>query len=213
MNVVPPWCPSEANSYLGPGRGLPQPGRGFSPGILPTGAGARRSGGDSDGLAPYISTNGEPAGSTPVAGAPASTRTMDIISAQRRSANMARIRGRDTAPELMVRRLVHRLGYRFRLHRRDLPGTPDLVFPGRGKVVFVHGCFWHRHESCRFAYEPKSNIEFWRRKFAANQERDARVRGELERMNWQVLTIWECQTADLDALRDVITEFLSHGDR
>lgn len=138
---------------------------------------------------------------------------MDTISTERRSANMARIRGRDTAPELRVRRLVHGLGHRFRLHRRDLPGTPDLVFPGRRKVLFVHGCFWHRHDRCRFAYEPKSNTEFWRKKFAANKERDARVKGELERMNWQVLTVWECQTADVDKLRDVITEFLSHGDR
>lgn len=126
---------------------------------------------------------------------------------------MGRIRGRDTTPELLVRRLAHSLGYRFRLHRRDLPGTPDLVFPGQRKVVFVHGCFWHRHAGCRFAYEPKSNIEFWQRKFASNKERDVRVRGELKLMDWQVLTVWECQTRDLDKLRAVITDFLSHGNR
>ncbi len=112
---------------------------------------------------------------------------MDLISPQRRSANMARIRGRDTTPELAVRRLTHSLGYRFRLHRRDLPGTPDLVFPARRKVVFVHGCFWHRHPGCRFAYEPRSNVEFWRAKFAANIARDARTRGELDVVSKKVV--------------------------
>ena len=133
---------------------------------------------------------------------------MDLISPERRSANMAQIRGRDSKTEVAVRRLVHRLGYRFRLHRRDLPGTPDLVFPARRKVVFVHGCFWHRHPGCRFAYEPKSNVEFWRTKFATNTQRDARVERELEQMAWDVLTVWECETANDGVLTAVLRRFL-----
>lgn len=109
---------------------------------------------------------------------------------------MSRIRGRDTGPEMTVRRAAHRLGHRYRLHRRDLPGTPDLVFPRQRKVLFVHGCFWHRHSRCRFAYEPKSNVEFWRLKFASNVQRDERVRQELERVGWRVLTLWECEVKD-----------------
>jgi DNA mismatch endonuclease (patch repair protein) len=136
---------------------------------------------------------------------------VDLITPSQRSANMARIRGRDTGPELAVRRIAHNLGYRFRLHRRDLPGTPDLVFPARHKVVFVHGCFWHRHSGCRFAYEPKSNVEFWNAKFAANIARDARVQGELERMGWSVLTIWECDTAKPDLVVEILKEHLGHA--
>lgn len=138
---------------------------------------------------------------------------MDIVSAQRRSAMMAGIRGRDTKPELAVRRLAHRLGYRFRLHRRDLPGTPDLVFPGRRKVVFVHGCFWHRHPGCRFAYEPKSNIGRWCAKFEANVARDARARIALGELGWEVLTIWECEVADPERLTDTLTGFLDDAER
>lgn len=133
---------------------------------------------------------------------------MDIVSPERRSAMMAGIRGKDTKPELVVRRLAHHLGYRFRLHRRDLPGTPDLVFPGRRKLVFVHGCFWHRHPGCRFAYQPKSNVESWRAKFDTNVTRDARVRRELDKMGWDVLTIWECETTDVEMLANKLTNFL-----
>lgn len=136
---------------------------------------------------------------------------MDIVSPQRRSEMMSGIRGRDTKPEIAVRRLAHRLGYRFRLHRRDLPGTPDLVFPGRKKVIFVHGCFWHRHPGCRFAYQPKSNVGKWQAKFEANVARDARVREELARIGWDVLTIWECETADLDMLTNKLATFLDDG--
>lgn len=125
---------------------------------------------------------------------------MDIVSRAHRSEIMSRIRGRNTKPELVVRRTAHRLGYRFRLHRRDLPGSPDLVFPRPKKVIFVHGCFWHRHDGCRLAYEPKSNVEFWQKKFKSNIERDIRVKGELERMGWDVLTIWECETVDNNLL-------------
>lgn len=133
---------------------------------------------------------------------------MDTISPQRRSAVMARIKGRDTSPELAVRRLVHSMGYRYRLHRRDLPGTPDLVFPARNKVIFVHGCFWHRHPGCRLAYSPKSNEAFWNRKFAGNVARDVRVEEELVDLGWKTLTIWECEIDRLSNLKPRIRKFL-----
>lgn len=105
---------------------------------------------------------------------------MDIVSRQQRSKMMSRIRGKGTKPEMVVRRMAHGLGYRFRLHRRDLPGSPDLVFPRLKLVIFVSGCFWHRHEDCRYAYMPKSNVDFWSRKFENNVIRDRKVMGELE---------------------------------
>lgn len=123
---------------------------------------------------------------------------MDIIDKQARSSLMGRIRGKDTKPEMAVRRLAHRLGFRFRLHRRDLPGSPDLVFPGPQKVVFVHGCFWHRHPGCRLAYEPKSNKAFWRKKFAANVTRDEKALADLKAQGWNPLVIWECEAKDAE---------------
>src|SRR5690606_22283718 len=115
---------------------------------------------------------------------------MDALSAAQRSELMSRVRSRDTRPELRVRRLTHRLGYRYRLHRRDLPGSPDLVFPGRRSVVFVHGCFWHRHPGCRNTRTPKSRVEFWTRKFADNVARDERNQAELRALGWRHLVIW-----------------------
>ena len=120
----------------------------------------------------------------------------DIVDSKRRSAMMACIGGRDTAPELAVRRIAHRMGLRFRLHRKDIPGCPDLVFPKHRLVVFVHGCFWHRHQECKYAYTPKSRIEFWAKKFASNVARDARQEAALKALGWQVLVIWECETKD-----------------
>jgi DNA mismatch endonuclease (patch repair protein) len=110
----------------------------------------------------------------------------------KRSAMMARIGQRDTQPELAVRRSLHKFGYRFRLHRRDLPGRPDIVLPRHKMVVFVHGCFWHRHSGCKFAYSPKSRIEFWNKKFATNVSRDDRVQRELEKAGWRIslLIFW-----------------------
>lgn len=125
---------------------------------------------------------------------------MDILAPEQRSVLMSRIRGKDTKPELAVRRIAHRLGFRFRVHRRDLPGTPDLVFPRLRKVVFVHGCYWHRHPGCRYAYSPKSNVSFWQAKFDANITRDRLVLDELTKLGWQVLTIWECEVKDEDKL-------------
>jgi DNA mismatch endonuclease, patch repair protein len=130
-----------------------------------------------------------------------------VVSPQR-SALMARVRGKDTAPELAVRKAAHALGCRFRLHRRSLPGTPDLVFPGRRKVVFVHGCFWHRHENCRRCTTPKSRAEFWLEKFSTNKARDARNMRALVALGWEVLTIWECETFDRGALDLRLEAFL-----
>ena len=120
----------------------------------------------------------------------------DIVDSKRRSAMMARVRGRDTAPELAVRRIAHRMGLRFRLHRKDLPGRPDLVFPKHRLAVFVHGCFWHRHKDCRHASTPKTRVAFWDGKFAANVARDARQEAALTRIGWRVLVIWQCETKD-----------------
>lgn len=133
---------------------------------------------------------------------------MDKISPARRSANMSAIRSSDTKPELLVRKLAHRCGYRFRLHRKDLPGKPDLVFPARKAVIFVHGCFWHMH-GCPSVRVPKSNADYWRPKLERNQRRDAESISALQSQGWKVLTIWECETSDLSALERTIRDFLS----
>lgn len=125
----------------------------------------------------------------------------DIVTPARRSEIMSRIRGKGTKPEMLVRSTAHRLGFRFRLHVKKLPGSPDLVFPGRKTALFVHGCFWHRHQGCPYCYVPKSNIQFWREKFKKNVVRDKRVHSGLEEMGWRVAVIWECETADSDGLR------------
>lgn len=132
----------------------------------------------------------------------------DRLSPAQRSANMRRIKGRDTAPELLVRRLAHAMGYRYRLHRKDLPGKPDLVFGPRRKVIFVHGCFWHQHETCRAGRIPASNTGYWAPKLRRNTKRDAMARSPLEARGWKVLTIWDCETGDEPALRGRLSEFL-----
>lgn len=119
---------------------------------------------------------------------------MDTLSPEDRSNLMGRIRGKNTKPEMVVRRLVHRMGYRYRLHRKDLPGRPDLVFAARRKVIFVHGCFWHQHEGCRLAYKPKTRVAFWHTKLEANRARDTRNQHDLRAAGWDVLVIWECET-------------------
>lgn len=120
---------------------------------------------------------------------------------------MAAIRGRDTKPELRLRRLLHGLGYRFRLQRRDLPGRPDIVFPGRRKAIFVHGCFWHRH-GCRNSVLPKARADWWAEKLGRNAERDRAVVASLEAMGWSVLTVWECETRDAAQVSESIQRFL-----
>jgi DNA mismatch endonuclease (patch repair protein) len=136
----------------------------------------------------------------------------DIVPPHKRSEMMSGIRGRDTKPELEVRRYLHALGLRYRLHVADLPGRPDIVFPRHGAVVFVHGCFWHRHPGCRFAYQPKSNEEFWTSKFAKNIERDKRDALALTAMGWRVFVAWECETDDL-RLADLSEQIRAVTDR
>ena len=138
----------------------------------------------------------------------------DIISKERRSWNMGRIRGRDTGPEMRVRSLLHGLGYRFRLHDKSLPGRPDIVLRRYHTVVFVHGCFWHRHAGCRYAYSPKSRTDFWEEKFARNVVRDQDVQSSLSTAGWRVVIIWECETQDLAVLahrwKDLLADPLAH---
>jgi len=121
---------------------------------------------------------------------------------------MSRIRSKDTQPELRVRKLAHALGYRFRLHRRDLPGTPDLVFPSRGKVIFVHGCFWHAHANCKTAKRPTSHRAYWDAKFKRNRDRDAANRKALSQLGWKSLVIWECETKKVHQLEHYLARFL-----
>ena len=133
----------------------------------------------------------------------------EIVSSVR-SRNMAAIRGKDTAPELAVRRILHAMGLRFRLHRKDLPGRPDIVLPKHRTVVFVHGCFWHRHKGCRYTTTPKTRQEFWQTKFAANVERDRRNRTDLQQLGWRVIVVWECELRNSRYLRErLINIFLT----
>lgn len=133
---------------------------------------------------------------------------MDKLSKERRSALMAKVRGANTAPELVVRRILWRLGYRFRLHVRKLPGSPDIVLPRYRTAIFVHGCFWHRHPGCAKATTPKSRVEFWSSKFSANVERDDRNRRDLLARGWKVATIWECETRDETTLKAQLGDIL-----
>jgi DNA mismatch endonuclease (patch repair protein) len=127
---------------------------------------------------------------------------VDRLTPQRRSWLMSRVRGKNTTPELRVRRLAHSLGLRFRLHRRDLPGCPDIVLPRRRVALFVHGCFWHRHPGCPKNSPPSS--PFWANKFASNVVRDARVAAQLKTLGWIVVVIWECETRDSKKLLEII---------
>lgn len=115
---------------------------------------------------------------------------------------MQAVSRQNTTPELAVRKVLHSLGFRFRLHRKDLPGTPDIVMTKYRTAIFVHGCFWHRHAGCRLSTTPKTRQDYWLPKFAKNIERDARKLRELEAMGWKVLVLWECETRHLDALRN-----------
>lgn len=121
---------------------------------------------------------------------------------------MRAVKGADTAPELAVRRQVHGMGYRFRLHRKELPGKPDLTFPRLRKVVFVHGCFWHGHDCARGARVPVQNREYWTRKVARNMERDRKTQAALESLGWKSLVVWECEIKDQDRMRRVLRRFL-----
>lgn len=129
-----------------------------------------------------------------------------------RSEIMRRVRSKDTTPELIVRRLIFSLGHRYRLHRSDLPGKPDIVFPSSKKIIFVHGCFWHGHTCKRGARIPKHNREYWEHKISRNIERDKKHLAELKDLGWEVLIVWECETKNLKNLEGKIVEFLSKKD-
>jgi DNA mismatch endonuclease (patch repair protein) len=137
----------------------------------------------------------------------------DTLTPAERSLRMGRIRGKDTSPELAVRRIVHRLGFRFRLHRKDLPGRPDLVFPRLHSVIFVHGCFWHRHPdpNCRLARLPKSRLDFWEPKLTANQRRDLCNQDALGADGWRVLVVWECELKHKEQLENALKDFLEQS--
>ncbi|MFZ1963062.1 MAG: DNA mismatch endonuclease Vsr [Roseiarcus sp.] len=135
---------------------------------------------------------------------------MDTLTPVERSERMSRVRAKDTSPELAVRSTIHRLGYRYRLHARTLPGHPDLVFAMRRKVVFVHGCFWHRHENCKLARLPKSRLDFWIPKLEANRERDLRNQAALKTAGWDCLVVWECELGDRPALERKLKSYLGH---
>lgn len=137
----------------------------------------------------------------------------DVFTTEKRSWIMSRIKGRDSKPEILVRSIVFRMGYRFRLHRRDLPGTPDIVLPRHGKVIFVHGCFWHGHNRCRKSKRPTTNETFWNKKLDNNVKRDKRYRRELRRIGWKVLVIWECETREPDRLLKRLGRFLHDGSK
>ena len=133
---------------------------------------------------------------------------VDTLTPAQRSERMARVRSKDTVPELKVRRLAHGLGYRYRKHRRDLPGRPDMAFISRRKVVFVHGCFWHRHDCPMGRRLPKSRQQFWFSKLERNRERDAEILEQLRNAGWDTLIIWECETRDVSVLVDRLKGFL-----
>ena len=130
------------------------------------------------------------------------------MTSQERSRNMAAIKSKNTKPEIAVRKNLHALGYRFRLHRKDLPGKPDIVLPKYKTVIFVNGCFWHQHKGCKYSRLPKTNIDFWKRKLEGNTQRDKLKQSKLKDMGWKVINIWECQTKEIDDIRNLIKENL-----
>jgi DNA mismatch endonuclease, patch repair protein len=136
-----------------------------------------------------------------------SVQMPDTVSKKKRSAMMAAVRQKNTNPEILLRKELFRAGLRYRIHRRDLPGTPDIVFPRERTAVFVHGCFWHRHQGCRRTTSPKTRAEFWMEKFSRNVERDKRVQAALKTKGWKVAIVWECQLLASDGARDIAANF------
>ena len=128
---------------------------------------------------------------------------------ERRSRNMSAIKSKNTRPEIKVRKVLHSMGYRFRLHSKDLPGSPDIVLPKYKTVIFVHGCFWHRHENCKYASTPKTRKEFWNKKFEENIKRDSEIQDKIKNLNWRSVVIWECETKNMEDLRDKIIDVFS----
>lgn len=135
---------------------------------------------------------------------------MDKLTPEHRGLLMSRVKSKNTAPEMAVRHLVFGMGYRYRLHDKRLPGRPDLVFPGRRKVVFVNGCFWHGHEGCRYARLPKTRVDFWREKIEKNRVRDRTNVALLEANGWKVLAVWQCELKIIEALANKLYEFIEH---
>ncbi len=133
---------------------------------------------------------------------------MDLLTKEKRSWNMSRIKGKDTKPEKAVRSILHKNGFRFRLNRKDLPGKPDIVLPKYKTVILVHGCFWHRHPQCKFAYNPKSRVTFWQNKFNKTVERDKFVKKELRKAEWKVIVVWECKTTNPETLKKHLFKYL-----
>jgi DNA mismatch endonuclease (patch repair protein) len=133
---------------------------------------------------------------------------VDRLSPEKRSALMGRIKGKNTKPELLVRRMLFAMGYRYRLHDRSLPGSPDLVFSKRRAAVFIHGCFWHDHAGCRLAYKPKSNAGFWAAKIQRNAERDVESLEKLAANGWRTLVVWECELTSPEAVKAALVDFL-----
>ena len=128
---------------------------------------------------------------------------------EQRSRNMSAIKSKNTKPEIKVRKLLHSMGYRFRLHSKDLPGSPDIVLPKYKTVIFVHGCFWHRHENCKYASTPKTRKEFWNKKFTENKKRDSEIQEKIKNLDWRSVVIWECETKNIENLRDKIIDVFS----
>ena len=128
---------------------------------------------------------------------------------EQRSRNMSAIKSKNTKPEIKVRKVLHSMGYRFRLHSKDLPGSPDIVLPKYKTVIFVHGCFWHRHENCKYASTPKTRKEFWNKKFKTNIKRDLEIQDKIKNLDWRSVVIWECETKNIENLRDKIIDVFS----
>ena len=125
---------------------------------------------------------------------------------EQRSRNMSAIKSKNTKPEIKVRKILHSMGYRFRLHSKDLPGSPDIVLPKYKTVIFVHGCFWHRHENCKYASTPKTRKEFWNKKFTENKKRDSEIQEKIKILDWRSVVIWECEIKNIENLRDKIID-------
>ena len=128
---------------------------------------------------------------------------------EQRSRNMSAIKSKNTKPEIKVRKVLHSMGYRFRLHSKNLPGSPDIVLPKFKTVIFVHGCFWHRHENCKYASTPKIRQEFWNKKFKENIKRDSEIQVKIKNLDWRSVVIWECETKNIENLRDKIIDVFS----
>ena len=139
-----------------------------------------------------------------------SSEVLQKVSEQR-SRNMSAIKSKNTKPEIAVRKVLHSMGYRFRLHGKDLPGSPDIVLPKYKTVIFVHGCFWHRHENCKYASTPKTRQEFWNKKFKKNIERDLEIQETIKNIEWRSVVIWECETKNIDNLKEKIIDVFNES--